>query len=156
MAAATVPRVCSLLLLGFLGLLAASASVGSVEVAFVINQHVQFGQIFKIVGNSSELGNWNISEGVTLTWSTGDIWTGNAEVSLGVYYEYKAVVVNDASGACNCWMPGNNRSFLVPSNYTGDVYFVTSVWDASCGSACSNTDACSIGNACPNAIYSII
>jgi hypothetical protein len=40
-----------------------------------IQYHVPFGHTLLMVGSVRELGNWDPSKGIPLTWSDGDIWT---------------------------------------------------------------------------------
>lgn len=48
------------------------------------------------------LGNWNVREGLPLTWQEGDVWIGEAELSDGVI-EYKYVV--QTNGGQVRWAP---------------------------------------------------
>ena len=150
---ATIPShhvSCALCLVGVFGLLVISSYAwvdSSVTLGFVMTQHLNYGQAFRLVGNTSELGDWTPSKGIEMTWHTGDVWTATVEMSVGESLEYKAVVVDYNTGeTCYCWMPDPNRSLTIPSD-TQSVYFVSVFWDEnSCASSCSNTNACSVGN----------
>ena len=137
---------CLLLLFGVCGLLTSFASGDTVTVGIVLVQHVSYGQSFKLVGNTAELGNWDTSKGITMTYTQGDVWTASVELNRGESYEYKAVVVDSSSDTCACWMPGGNRVLKIPSD-AKSVYFVSTFWDTNtCASTCSTTNACSFDN----------
>ena len=137
---------CLLLLFGVCGLLTSFASGDTVTVGIVLVQHVSYGQSFKLVGNTAELGNWDTSKGITMTYTQGDVWTASVELNRGESYEYKAVVVDSSSDTCACWMPGGNRVLTIPSD-AQSVYFVSTFWDTNtCASTCSTTNACSFDN----------
>ena len=137
---------CLLLLFGVCALLTSFASGDTVTVGIVLVQHVSYGQSFKLVGNTAELGNWDTSKGITMTYTQGDVWTASVELNRGESYEYKAVVVDSSSDTCACWMPGGNRVLKIPSD-AKSVYFVSTFWDTNtCASTCSTTNACSFDN----------
>eukprot|EP01018_Ginkgo_biloba_P036749 Gb_16706 [translate_table: standard] len=47
----------------------------NVTVACVMMHHLSYGQGFRMVGNTADLGNWQPSNGFQMTWHTGDVWT---------------------------------------------------------------------------------
>ncbi|RDJ58660.1 hypothetical protein AB723_19525, partial [Acinetobacter baumannii] len=88
---------------------ASSGQQDDVIVTFVMVQRAEFGQVFKIVGNSSELGNWEPSAVDNMTWTPGDAWASSVTLRKGVAYEYKPMVVSFDNGNSVCWAPDNNR-----------------------------------------------
>lgn len=77
------------------------------KVQFWIQFHVEFGQSICLVGSSSELGKWILSDGVPLAWSEGDMWNVVVEIPAGSVVEYKYVVVGPGGHAA-AWQQGNN------------------------------------------------
>ncbi|GLJ35096.1 hypothetical protein SUGI_0706330 [Cryptomeria japonica] len=132
------------LFVAVLSLLAAPASGENVTVTFVLVQHADFGQVFKIVGNSTELGNWEPTSVNNMTWTPGDAWAISVTLTKGVPYQYKPMVASFASGNNVCWAPDNNRDLTVPANYSKPDYVETVFWKLSCGYDCHSTTACSV------------
>jgi len=87
-----------------------------VRVTFTIPFRCAFGDNMKVVGGGSGLGNWNVREGLPLTWQEGDVWIGEAELSDGVI-EYKYVV--QTNGGQVRWMEGNNIRLTLPEQIEG-------------------------------------
>lgn len=54
---------------------------------------VGFGEQFKIVGNQKQLGNWDATKALELTWNEGDVWAATAELPVGVDIEFKVGVL---------------------------------------------------------------
>ncbi|KAH9316064.1 hypothetical protein KI387_024691, partial [Taxus chinensis] len=116
-----------------------------VIVTFVMVQHAEFGQVFKIIGNGTVLGDWSPANVENMTWTPGDAWASSATLTKGVNYEYKAVVVDFSDGSnAVCYMPDNNRVLTVPESYSKSHYVETVFWKASCGYDCHSTTACGV------------
>ncbi|GLJ35946.1 hypothetical protein SUGI_0721270 [Cryptomeria japonica] len=121
-----------------------------VQIGFVMMQHVECGQEFRIVGNRKELGDWDISKGCSMTYHKGDLWTASVEIEIEDFngeddLEYKIDVVDqDYSEKVVCSMPGPKRVMKLPKDVdTNDVYFVHVIWDINtCATSCSETAAC--------------
>jgi hypothetical protein len=54
----------------------APAPAGTVPVQFKIVKHVEFGESLRVVGSDPALGGWEVEQGVALSWSEGDVWSG--------------------------------------------------------------------------------
>jgi hypothetical protein len=54
-----------------------------VKLSFKIPYRCSFGQEVALVGNASEMGEWNVQGGVSLKWTEGDVWTVEFEVETG-------------------------------------------------------------------------
>ena len=52
----------------------------TVAVRFAIPYRCKFGQHLRVVGGCDDLGNWDLKEALTMTWTDGDVWT--AELAL--------------------------------------------------------------------------
>ncbi|KAG1662069.1 hypothetical protein FOA52_005316 [Chlamydomonas sp. UWO 241] len=66
-----------------------------------------YGQHLAIVGGHAVLGAWEPSKGVSLTWTDGDEWVGEAIIGSGDHLEYK-YVVRSADGTLCYWKEGAN------------------------------------------------
>ncbi|GLJ35087.1 hypothetical protein SUGI_0706130 [Cryptomeria japonica] len=62
------------LFVGALSLHAVRSSGEDVIVTFIMVQRAEIGQVFKIVGNSDKLGNWEPSRVENMTSTPGDAW----------------------------------------------------------------------------------
>lgn len=58
---------------------ACSAS-GKVPVRFVVQKRVKYGEIFKVVGNQSAIGNWGVGTAPEMRWSEGHVWEADVEL----------------------------------------------------------------------------
>jgi len=47
---------------------------------------VAFGEHIRLVGESSEFGSWELKGAPELTWTEGDVWTGENSVNGSVVY----------------------------------------------------------------------
>jgi hypothetical protein len=54
-----------------------------VRLSFRIPYRTSFGQDIAMVGSTDELGNWDPREGISMTWSEGDVWHVDFEVAAG-------------------------------------------------------------------------
>ena len=60
----------------------ARAASDVVDVRFRIHARVEFGDELVAVGNARALGAWRVDRGVRLRWTDGDVWVGEAAVSM--------------------------------------------------------------------------
>ena len=52
---------------------------------------VPFGHHLVLVGNTEELGGWELSRAPLMSWSEGDVWTASVALPAGAAVEYKFV-----------------------------------------------------------------
>ncbi|GLJ35088.1 hypothetical protein SUGI_0706140 [Cryptomeria japonica] len=83
------------LFVGALCLHAVRSSGQDVIVTFIMVQRAEIGQVFKIVGNSDKLGNWEPSRVENMTSTPGDAWAISVKLTKGAAYEYKPIVGED-------------------------------------------------------------
>jgi hypothetical protein len=57
---------------------------------FSLRVRVNFGDVVKVVGSHTALGNWDVSQAVAMTWSAGDVWKASAELPEHFVVRYKA------------------------------------------------------------------
>jgi alpha-amylase len=50
---------------------------------FNVRYKTDFGQEVFLVGNVPELGNWEVTKGVRLTWTDGHLWQGAINIATG-------------------------------------------------------------------------
>ena len=92
---------------------------GNVTVTFTVNGYVtSYGQDMYVVGNVSELGNWDPASAVKLNWVDSDTWSGPVtfSTSAGQNIQFKFIV---RQGGSTTWEGGSNRTYTVPSSGTG-------------------------------------
>ena len=80
-------------------------------VCFKTTVSLAFGEVVKVVGSSSLLGNWESDEAPAMTWGEGDEWTLELPLPAGDY-SFKFVAYNQATGACR-WEGGDDRTITV-------------------------------------------
>jgi len=101
----------------------ATNSTGAAKVKFSVTQHVEFGQQVEVTGETETLGLWEQS--VPLTWTEGDVWTGECELAPGaVEYKY---VIKTVDGTLVGWQPGNNK--VIKVDKPGVEVSVNDGWD---------------------------
>lgn len=83
-----------------------------VNVTFWMKFHVDYGQHIVLVGSMPELGSWILADGVSLTWSEGDLWNATLELPSTSVLEYKYVVVGQGGHAVS-WQSGNNSVLAI-------------------------------------------
>lgn len=103
------------------GSILVARSSADVPVTFTVNGFVTyFGQNMFIVGNTSELGFWDMGKARPLSWVDSDTWSGTVyftDVTKGTAIEYKYVVKNPDGSVI--WEGGANHAYPVPSSGTG-------------------------------------
>ncbi|KAI3431719.1 hypothetical protein D9Q98_004763 [Chlorella vulgaris] len=73
-------------------------------------RRLAFGQVLKVVGGTSEMGDWDPNAAPIMTWSEGDVWFVTLDIPAG-RHEFK-VVVDNGAGSYE-WEAGPNRSLQV-------------------------------------------
>jgi regulator of replication initiation timing len=86
-----------------------------VKVTFWMKFHVDYGQHIVLVGSMPELGSWILADGISLTWSEGDLWNATVELPSTSVLEYKYVVVGQGGHAVS-WQSGNNSVLAISDN----------------------------------------
>lgn len=105
------------------------AATSQVQVTF--NQLVQtaYGETIRLVGSTSALGSWDVSQGINLSaaqyTSSRPLWSTTVSMTIGAQVQYKFVRVS-SSGSVT-WESDPNRSYTVPSD-CGRGYTVESTW----------------------------
>lgn len=61
----------------------ADGSPRRVKLSFKIPYRCSFGQEVCMVGNAREMGRWDVTSGVAMRWTEGDVWTVEFEVDAG-------------------------------------------------------------------------
>ena len=57
---------------------AAGVRVVARSVSFKISRKLQFGDSVAVAGDCSQLGAWDASKGLKLSWTEGNVWSGQA------------------------------------------------------------------------------
>lgn len=90
------------------------------ECEFTIHYETQFGQKIILVGESEELGEWDVFKGIPLNWNPGHFWSAKVQVSR-VPVEYKYVCLSNETSV---WEKGVNHK------YTGELQTIHDSWQA--------------------------
>jgi len=77
-----------------------------VAVTFAVNATTTLGQNVFVLGNRSELSNWNTAGGLALSSATYPVWRGTVNMPPNVTFEYKYV---KKQGSTVIWESGGNR-----------------------------------------------
>jgi len=104
----------------------------AIKVLFNLPYRCDFGQNLAIVGSEHQLGAWDVTKGVALRWSDGDVWQGEIEMDSRAAHtrmEYK-YVVRDSDGTAVSWMPGENVCLEMPG-LDAHTVVVADAWDGS-------------------------
>eukprot|EP01023_Acetabularia_acetabulum_P010374 TRINITY_DN14737_c0_g1_i2.p1 TRINITY_DN14737_c0_g1~~TRINITY_DN14737_c0_g1_i2.p1 ORF type:complete len:291 (-),score=47.66 TRINITY_DN14737_c0_g1_i2:357-1229(-) len=104
-----------------------------VKLSFQLPYRCQFGQQLCIVGNTEHLGLWDVKKGLSMEWSTGDVWKADIELfaRTKMSLEYKYVVKNK-DGSPAVWKPGDNFCLDVPKcqlQVPSECLRITDGWD---------------------------
>eukprot|EP01025_Chloroclados_australasicus_P066278 TRINITY_DN909_c0_g1_i13.p3 TRINITY_DN909_c0_g1~~TRINITY_DN909_c0_g1_i13.p3 ORF type:complete len:326 (-),score=33.55 TRINITY_DN909_c0_g1_i13:1665-2585(-) len=104
-----------------------------IKLSFQLPYRCQFGQQLCIVGNTESLGLWDVRKGLSMEWSTGDVWKVDVELEAQgkISLEYKYVVKNK-DGSPATWKPGDNFQLDVPqSNFDVEREWlkISDAWD---------------------------
>ena len=98
------------------------SSCSTVAVTFAATVTTTFGQNVYVLGNRSELSNWDTSGGVALSAATYPVWRGTVNLPANTSFEYKYV---KKEGSTVTWESGGNR---VTSTGTACTQTLTDTW----------------------------
>ena len=62
-------------------------------IGVLADMQVHYGETVKLVGSAAELGGWDVGAAPQLTWSDGDWWTTNVELSPGDVH-FKVIIMH--------------------------------------------------------------
>eukprot|EP00240_Pyramimonas_obovata_P014413 CAMPEP_0118950666 /NCGR_PEP_ID=MMETSP1169-20130426/51796_1 /TAXON_ID=36882 /ORGANISM="Pyramimonas obovata, Strain CCMP722" /LENGTH=194 /DNA_ID=CAMNT_0006897555 /DNA_START=134 /DNA_END=715 /DNA_ORIENTATION=+ len=94
------------------------AKADNAEVEFEVDYQTQFGDSVMLAGNSDELGGWDSSKAVQMTWSEGHKWTARVILPMWQTVEFKCMVRQNNGG--EFWQPGDNKRLALPDyNFSG-------------------------------------
>jgi len=62
-----------------------------------IHTQVGYGQQVRVVGDRTELGDWDAKKGAPLDWSAGDLWSATLHLPVGEELEFKFIVYDSDS-----------------------------------------------------------
>jgi len=84
----------------------------SATVSFEIHAQLEYGDGLRVTGNVPALGDWDLSRGLVLRWTEGNVWVGRFDVeSSTVDLEFKCVRTREDASAA--WEDGDNRTAVV-------------------------------------------
>ena len=92
------------------------ASNDVVDVRFRIHARVEFGDELVAVGNARALGAWRLDDGVRLRWTEGDVWVGEATVSMEEAREGGLLAFKCArrrAGGGDVWEDGDDKTIAM-------------------------------------------
>jgi hypothetical protein len=96
---------------------ACATPVANVEVTFNAKIKTAYGDSIKVVGSSTQLGDWDVSKALALSASkytdSNPQWTGSVSLPPDTGVEYKFIRV--ASSGAVTWETDPNRKYTVPS-----------------------------------------
>ena len=50
---------------------------------------VNFGSMIRAVGSGPDMGDWDPTKGLNMTWQEGDVWTAKVDVPVGESLKFK-------------------------------------------------------------------
>lgn len=100
-------------------------------VTFKVNYATQFGQELLLCGNAQELGGWDLSKAVKMTWSEGNHWTCKVEMRANVNTILYKYILTTGQRCTPIWEWGHNHQLTIPVNKS--THAVVDVWG--CGDA---------------------
>lgn len=77
---------------------------------FILKHNSRLGEVWKLSGNTAELGNWVPEVSPTLSWREGGVWSAEVALPPG-HYSFKCML-RTADGSY-VWESGDNRSITV-------------------------------------------
>jgi hypothetical protein len=101
-------------------------AAGAVRVDFTVDGiTTSYGQDLYIIGSAAELGSWDVTRAVKLTWIDSDTWSGwvDFSASAGQTILYKYII---RQGSSTTWETIADRSYAVPSAGSTSV---NNVWN---------------------------
>jgi hypothetical protein len=110
---------------------------GSTLVTFQVRCEAPLGQCVRLAGNVAELGGWDISRSLVMTYRSDGTWTTSVRLQAGRAYEYKYLLTSPA-GELRRWQPGADAVLTVFRDE--HTLVVTDVWgcDPTLGSVLSS------------------
>jgi hypothetical protein len=105
------------------------AANAKVQVTFNELVTTSYGDTIKLVGSTTELGNWDVSKGITMSPSqytaARPLWSATVGLAKGVQLEYKFVKVSP--GGAVTWESDPNRAYTVPQE-CGKTFTIEGKW----------------------------
>ncbi len=92
----------------------AKVAGGSVNATFNVYATTFWGQNVFVVGNVTELGNWNTNQGVALSAANYPTWSGGVSLPASTSIQYKYIKKDQYGNVV--WESGSNRVFTTPSS----------------------------------------
>src|SRR4051812_37771986 len=89
--------------------LADGRSPARVPVQFSITADVGFGNSVFVVGDHPDLGGWDVTHGLKLRFTPGNVWTGEIAVQAGTDFQFRYV---KRSTAQDNWCNSGNAVYL--------------------------------------------
>lgn len=86
------------------------------RVTFAVKKATQHGQIVVVAGSHHMLGRWDPAKGLSLAWSSGDVWRGTFITSEPFTFKYVCV----SSDSTTEWKSGPNYSAELTSSLSFD------------------------------------
>lgn len=83
------------------------------QVKFILKHNSRLGEVWKLSGNTSELGNWNPEVSPSLACRDGGVWSAEVALPPG-HYSFKCML-RTAEGTY-VWEGGDNRTITVRSS----------------------------------------
>jgi len=101
----------------------------TVSVTFRVKCQTAFGDEVRVIGNVSELGQWDPSNAAKMQWTDGHMWVATVDLECplttsGNPLEFKYVLISN--GNLNSWECGENR--VLPHLCSGSEVVCNDVW----------------------------
>lgn len=114
-----------------------AASPFKEPVTFSYTGDVGFGKSVFVLGNHSDVGNWDVTRAVKLRYTAGNVWTAQIAVQAGTQLQYRFISRATASSS---WCNSANVSYLTPdlfriipaqpaAPYRGKTIYYLSGWN---------------------------
>lgn len=85
---------------------------------FSIHYNTNYGEKIVVVGSAAELGNWDVSKGLNLEWSEGNLWKASIPLNCdSIEYKYVCVAEDHAR-----WEEGENRKISADKSGENDTW----------------------------------
>ena len=83
------------------------------KIIFQMRYNTQMGEDLAVIGSINELGCWNQTEALRMTWNNGNIWKATLFFidNQIIDFEYKFIFIS--KGFVKQWEDGNNRKFIL-------------------------------------------
>jgi len=106
------------------------------QVKFILKHNSRLGEVWKLSGNTAELGNWVPEVSPTLSWREGGVWSAEVALPPG-HYSFKCML-RTADGSY-VWESGDNRSITVRPTHTPGSCFMAAAYTHACRTQQCNT-----------------